>query len=106
MDAGSLGGLIGAAAGLAGGGIGTYVSYRNSGGPAERRFVVRGGVVLFIGIVAFLVLLLSIPPAGRLIAWVPYCVLLPLAITGINRRLQAIRSHESPQAPTTSTSSE
>lgn len=106
MDAGSLVGLIGTAAGLAGGGIGVCMSYRNSGGPEERRFVVRGSIALLIGIVGFLVLLLSLPPAGRSIAWIPYCVLLPLATTGLNRRLQAIRSRESPPASTTSTSSE
>lgn len=92
--AGGIGGIAGGLIGLAGGIIGTYFSIRNTQGPRERAFMVRSALVCWVAILAFLALLFSIPDPYRGFLWIPYGILLPLAIIYGNRRQQAIRSEE------------
>jgi phosphotransferase system glucose/maltose/N-acetylglucosamine-specific IIC component len=94
MDLGTVGGIIGAVIGLAGGAIGTYASIKNTGGPKERQFMVRAAVAAWIGITLFLALLFVLPSPYRWLIWIPYGVALPLAIVSLNRKQQAIRSDE------------
>jgi uncharacterized membrane protein YfcA len=92
---GWIGGIMGGVIGLAGGAIGTYFSIKNTRGPRERWFMIKSSVVCWIGIVAFLALLFSLPNPYRWFVWIPYGVLLPLGINYGNRLQQAIRNEES-----------
>jgi len=94
MDAGTIGGILGGIIGLIGGAVGTYASIKNTGGPRERRFMVRAAVAIWIGIALFLTLLLLIPNPYKWVVWIPYGVALPLTIVSLNRKQQAIRSRE------------
>ncbi len=94
MDAGIVGGIVGAIMGLAGGAVGTYASIKNTGGPRERQFMVRAAIAAWVGITLFLVLLFVLPSPYRWLIWIPYGVALPLAIVSLNRKQQAIRSDE------------
>ena len=92
---GWIGGIVGGLLGLAGGIIGTYFSIKNTNGPRERAFMVRAAAVCWVAILVFLALLLTLPNPYRWLLWIPYGILLPLAIIYGNRRQQAIRQEES-----------
>ena len=94
MNAGLVGGLVGSALGLAGGVIGTYFSIHNTNGPRERAFMVRMSAIAWLGITAFLALLLLLPYPWRFLVWIPYGILLPLFIVRTNRGQQRIRQEE------------
>ena len=94
MDLGTVGGIIGGVIGVAGGAVGTYAGIKNTGGPMERRFMVRAAVVVWAGVALFLVLLFVTPRPYRWLIWIAYGVALPLAIVSLNRKQQAIRSEE------------
>ena len=94
MYVGTVGGILGVVAGLAGGAVGTFASIKNTGGPRERQFMVRAAGAAWVGITLFLVLLFVLPSPYRWLIWIPYGVALPLAIVALNRKQQAIRSAE------------
>ena len=94
MNAGVIGGILGAVIGIAGGIVGTWCSIRNTRGPRERAFMIRASVVAWVGIAVFLALLLLLPHPYRLWMWLPYGILLPLGIVYLNRRLAEIRRAE------------
>jgi hypothetical protein len=50
MDVGTVGGILGVVAGLAGGAVGTFASIKNTGGPRERQFMVRAAGAAWVGI--------------------------------------------------------
>jgi Ca2+/Na+ antiporter len=95
---GWIGGVLGVVFGLAGGGIGTYFSIRNTNGPRERRFMVHAATVIWVLIVAFFVLLVALPSPWRWLLWIPYSILLPIGIILGNRRQQQIRGEETSTA--------
>jgi hypothetical protein len=80
--------------GLLGGVVGTYFSIKNTSGPRELAFAVRVAVVAWIGILAFLIGLLTLPRPFNFLLWVPYVIALPIAIMWSNRRQRNIRSQE------------
>ncbi|MCF7855776.1 MAG: hypothetical protein K9N51_13325 [Candidatus Pacebacteria bacterium] len=92
---GWIGGILGGIIGLIGGIIGTYFSIKNTNGPRERSFMIRSAVIFWVGGIIFLTLLLALPNPYRWFVWIPYGILLPLAITFGNRKQQAIRLEES-----------
>ncbi|MEM7016673.1 MAG: hypothetical protein AAF512_04945 [Pseudomonadota bacterium] len=94
MDAGIIGGILGAIFGIAGGVIGTYFSIKNTKGPLERIFMIKATVIAWTAIIIFLVLMYVIPNPYRLWLWVPYGILLPLGIIKINKRVAQIREIE------------
>ena len=94
MNAGIVGGILGAVIGIAGGIVGTWCSIRNTRGPRERAFMIRASVVAWLAIALFLALLLLLPYPYRLWMWLPYGILLPLGIMYTNRRLAEIRRAE------------
>ncbi|MCW9014057.1 MAG: hypothetical protein OQL06_09760 [Gammaproteobacteria bacterium] len=94
MNAGMIGGILGAIIGIAGGLIGTYFSIRNTKGPLERAFMIKASVIAWISITVFLVLMLVIPNPYRLWLWVPYGILLPLGIIKLNKKVAEIREIE------------
>ena len=94
MDSLIVGVITGGIIGLAGGAVGTYASIKNTEGPRERQFMVRAAIPAWVGITLFLVLLFVLPSPYRWLIWIPYGVVLPLAIACLNRKQQAIRKAE------------
>jgi hypothetical protein len=94
MDAGMVGGLIGAVVGIVGGCIGTYFSVRNTAGPRERGFVIRAATIAWAGVCAFLAGLFLLPTPYNLLLWIPYTIVLPVAIIRLNRRQAELRREE------------
>lgn len=86
---------MGGALGVAGGVIGTYFSIKNTNGPRERRFMVKGAVVMWIGVSIFLALVFLLPYPYRWFLWIPYGPALVLGIIFGNKRQAQIRAEES-----------
>jgi len=95
MHPGVIGGIIGGICGLAGGIIGTYYSIKNTNSPRERAFMIKASGIGWIAILVFLGLMSSLPNTYRYFLWIPYGILLPLAIITGNRKQQKIRQEES-----------
>ena len=94
MNAGIVGGIIGAVFGITGGLIGTYCSIKNTRGPLERAFMIKASVIAWIAISAFLFLMFIVPNPYRLWLWIPYGIFLPLGIIKLNKRVAEIREIE------------
>ncbi len=94
MTPGVLGGVIGSVVGILGGLIGTYYSIHNTNGPRERGFMVKCAIYGWIGVTVFLVLLFLLPHPYRWFLWVPYGVVLPIAIIKCNQIQSRIRTEE------------
>jgi hypothetical protein len=92
---GLLGGLAGAAIGVLGGAFGTYVSIHNTQGPRERAFVIRASVICWVLAVTFVATVLLLPSPHRYIVWLPYAVVLFVAIRLWNKGQSRIRKEES-----------
>ncbi len=94
--AGSIGGIIGTVIGLAGGVIGTYFSIHNTKTPAERAFMVKGAVAMWI-VLALLLAELYLTLLGLVPRWALWTsvglfwVLLTPAIIWSNRRQRQLR---------------
>ncbi len=86
--------VISSLLGLAGGVVGTYFSIRNTRGRKERSFMIKVAIILWCGVTAFIVLWLVLPNPYRWFLWIPYGILLPITIFGINRRQAEIRQKE------------
>ena len=94
MDIGLVGGILGSIFGVLGGIIGTYATLRNTNGPRERAFAVKGSIVAGGAISLFLLCLFLLPPPWNLLIWIPYGVFLPLGIRKWNTTQQRIREEE------------
>jgi hypothetical protein len=92
---GLIGGIGGTVLGVLGGAIGTYFSIMNTAGPRERAFAIRAAALWWFAVAAFLIALWWTPFAYRALLWVPYGLLLPLAIRATNCRQEEIRRQES-----------
>jgi hypothetical protein len=92
-----IGWLVGPGLGVAGGLVGVYCSYKRAKGPRERRFVVRASIALIAFIGALFALLFFCP---QLRSWwlLPYVIILTAGISYLNRRQNAIRREEQPNA--------
>ena len=93
-----LGILAFSALGVAGGGIGTYWSIRNTNGPRERAFMVRVSIITWLVVTMFVAALMLFPKPYNWLLWIPYGIALPLAVRRWNRRQLEIRSEEDPAA--------
>jgi len=89
-----VGGIAGSAIGLGGGIVGTYFSIRNTKGPRERSFMIQFAIVAWACMVVFLSLLFALPNPYRWLVWIPYGIVLPMAIQYGNRKQQALRKEE------------
>ena len=100
MNAGLIGGIVGAVIGLLGGAFGTYCSVKNTKGPRERAFMIKASLVCWLAVILLLTLSLALPPPYRYFLWIPYVILLPVGILSCNRTQQRIRQEESrPEGP-------
>ena len=95
MHPGVIGGIIGGVLGIVGGLLGTYCSIKNTDSVRERAFMIKASVIGWIGILIFLGLMFALPNPYRFFLWIPYGILLPLAIITGNRKQQKIRQEES-----------
>jgi len=71
-----------------------FFSIKNTCGPRERAFMVRSAVVCWLGITLFLGLMFLLSNPYRFLLWIPYAILLPLAVVYGNRTQQRIRLEE------------
>lgn len=94
MDVGLIGGIVGTLGGVVGGVAGTYFGIKNTHSPKERAFVVRAAVLLWIGVIAFVLLMLWLPSPYKYLLWIPYAILLPYSVFSLNRRISQIRQDE------------
>jgi Ca2+/Na+ antiporter len=94
MTSGMIGGIIGGVLGTLGGVFGTYCSIKNTNGPRERQFMIKGAVVCWIAVIVFLLLLFLLPRPYNFCVWIPYGILLPLGIVKGNKAQQRIRREE------------
>ena len=95
MDAGIIGGITGGIIGLMGGIVGSYFSVKNTKGPKEKAFVIRATLILWILVIIYTGLLISLPFPQKLYLMIPYGFILPLGIWYWNRTQQNIRTKES-----------
>jgi hypothetical protein len=99
MDLGTFGGwaggILGGLFGVLGGVMGTYFTIKNTNGPRERAFVVKGSVVGWALITAFIVAVWLIPRWYNMLLFVPYPILLLFSIRKWNQTQLRIRNEES-----------
>ncbi|MCK5707519.1 MAG: hypothetical protein KAI43_07675 [Candidatus Aureabacteria bacterium] len=95
MNIGIIGGIIGGVLGLMGGLFGTYCSIKNTKGPNEKSFMIKASIIAWIGIIIFLTLMLLLPNPYRFFLWIPYGIILPIAIIKGNKTQAKIRQEES-----------
>jgi hypothetical protein len=81
---GLIGGIGGAVIGVLGGVFGTWMSLRACRTPAERLMMWRWSLTFWLGVALFGVLMLTLPSPYRFLLWIPYAILLPLAVTRCN----------------------
>ena len=95
MDQGAQWGILGGILGCIGGIVGTYFSIKNTNGPNEKAFMIKGAIIGWIGIILFLALMFILPNPYRFYLWIPYGIILPIAIIKGNKIQAKIRQEES-----------
>jgi hypothetical protein len=85
------GGILGAVIGIMGGILGTWASIRHTQLPAERAFMVRCAIGIWLLVAAFLAGLFLIPSPFSYLLWIPYPIALILGIRWMNARQAALR---------------
>ncbi|MCI0361725.1 MAG: hypothetical protein L0211_24840 [Planctomycetaceae bacterium] len=85
------GAILGSLIGLVGGIIGTWCSIRNSTTPAERAFVIRCSIGVWVLVMAFVIGLLLIPTPYNHLLWMPYVIILVVSILWMNRAQARLR---------------
>ena len=94
IEPGLIGGIVGGVIGVAGGAFGTFRSIRSSRGPLERAFMIKASVVAWIAISVFVGLMFVLPNPYRYLLWIPYGILLPIAIVKVNKKVAELRRIE------------
>ena len=87
-------GLAGGAVGVLGGIIGTYFSIHNTKTSAERRFMWRASICVWLGIGLFLAALYFLPAQWKWVPWGPYAIALSLSIRYINTHARFLRESD------------
>jgi hypothetical protein len=90
------GAITGAALGVLGGAWGTYASLRNTLTPAERKFMIRCAVAVWMFVVLFIAAHFLASSPYNLLLWIPYTVILILGIQWMNRVQARLRSEDKP----------
>ncbi len=101
MDAnewgGILGGVLGTVIGIGGGVLGTYFSIKNTKTTAERRFMIRYAVAIWLAVVILIFVPITLSLLGVIPVWAQWAmfglfyVLLMPSIGWANRRQAALR---------------
>lgn len=91
---GLIGGIAGGVIGLIGGAVGIYFSIKNTNGPRERAFMIRATLIFLSLFVVVGVLWWLLPQPYKVLAFVPFWVIVPFAIRALNRRQMTIRQQE------------
>jgi Ca2+/Na+ antiporter len=100
MNAGWIGGIVGSLVGIAGGIFGTYCGIKNTHGPRERAFMIKGAIICWAYVLGYFLLLVVLPrPYGWFLS-IPYALFLCLGIVYANRTQERIRREESESQPT------
>jgi Ca2+/Na+ antiporter len=86
-----LGALIGGAIGVAGGIVGTYFSIKNTKTQAEKEFMIRSSIVVWIAVTLFGLLMWLIPFPYNHLLWIPYALALGFGIPYANKKQQEFR---------------
>jgi Ca2+/Na+ antiporter len=103
--AGVLGGVLGAVIGIGGGVLGTYFSIRNTKTAAERRFVIRYGMVIWLAVLALVLLPVALSQFGLIPVWLQWAlfalffVLLVPSVGWANRRQAYLCGSQGPGGP-------
>ncbi len=92
-------GWIGAIVGVAGGLFGTYCGIKNTNGPRERAFMIKGAIVCWVYVLCYFLLIVFLPRPYGWFAAIPYALVLCLGIVYANRTQRKIRQEESPTQP-------
>jgi hypothetical protein len=102
---GMVGGVLGTLLGLGGGAFGTYCSIRNTRTPAERRFMIRYSVVIWLAVILLVLLPVAFSQFGLIPAWLQWAlfalffVLLVPSIVWANRHQAHLRGSQGPGGP-------
>ncbi|PUB91294.1 MAG: hypothetical protein DBP01_03100 [gamma proteobacterium symbiont of Ctena orbiculata] len=91
---GFIGGAFGAVIGIIGGIVGTYFSIKNTNSQAEKNFMIRVSIFVWIAIIIFLALLLLLPKPYNFFMWGIYGVLFSVSVHYINKKINTIRESE------------
>jgi len=91
---GMVGGIVGGIVGIAGGLIGAYFSIRNTKGSREKRFMIKSAAIAWCVVIIFLLSLFYLPKPYNFLMWIPYGILLPVAIIYMNKKQNKIREEE------------
>lgn len=91
---GWIGGILGALLGVLGGVVGTYFTIRNTKGPRERAFAIKGSIVCWVLVLAFVAGMLLIPGWYKHLLWIPYVILMIFGIQWWNKTQFQIRREE------------
>ncbi len=82
------GAIIGCAIGAAGGIFGTWNSISRTPAGPKRSFMWKMSLIFWLGILLFLVFILTLPTIWSLIAWIIYIPCLVVWIRKMNKRLR------------------
>ena len=94
---GMAGGILGAILGLGGGAFGTYCSIRNTRTSAERRFMIRYSMVIWLAVLSLVLLPVALSQFGLIPVWLQWAlfalffVLLVPSIGWANRHQAVLR---------------
>ena len=93
--AGWIGPIIGGGGGVLGGVIGTYFTIKNTNGPRERAFTIKGSILCWVFITLFIAGMCLIPSWYKITLVIPYVVVLFFGIRKWNEIQFRIRKEES-----------
>jgi hypothetical protein len=102
--AGAVGGVLGALLGLGGGVFGTYCSIKNTKTAAERRFMIRYSVVIWLAVIALVLLPVGLSRFGLIPVWLQWALftlfflMLVPSILWANRHQAYLRGSQGPSA--------
>ncbi len=94
LDAGTIGAIVGSTLGVAGGVLGTWMSIRNTPAGDQKRFIVKVAISVWLGVLLFVALLLTLPSPWKWLLWLLYVPILLLFIVYTNRSMAKMRCEE------------
>ena len=94
MNMGPIGIIIIGIIGLLGGIFGSYFSIKRTNSPKEKSFIIKIVIAGWLGIIIFLALLTLIPAPYRMFLFVPFSIIMSIAIIKGNKIQAKIRKEE------------